>query len=100
MHDALFRMVGTNIHRVLMFAWFYYSALIDTYIHRVLVINVYLYSRVYGILAVSDSWIEHDACQTKLIESVIIPLLVHTTWPLLCYKQRTQPYTVQFIHTC
>ena len=49
-----FGLMGTNIHRVLMFAWVLLfrslvaTALIGTYIHRVLVVDVYLYSRVYG----------------------------------------------------
>ena len=47
--------MGTNIHRVLMFAWVLLfrklvaTALIGTYIYKILVIDGYLYSRVYGI---------------------------------------------------
>ena len=49
-----FGLMGTNIHRVLIFAWVLLfrklvaRALIGSYIHRVLVIDGYLYSRVYG----------------------------------------------------
>ena len=53
-----FRLMGTNIHRVLtcMFAWVLLfrklvaTALIDTYIHRVLVIDGYLYGILHGIV--------------------------------------------------